>query len=174
MKTGFKFAMVAALVGTMFFTSCKKDSTTTNNSTPAVPGIISCKINGTAWSSPANVSQAMLRNDTLGISGGQIANGDTSIISMNIVLTSTKTGKYSGSGSFLGGSKTLAFFIPSTKNSSAYFDIFMGSATYEINITKFDLTTNKVSGTFSFTQTRYSGTKDIVSEGTFTDISIVQ
>ena len=171
--------MIAAGIALAFSAAaCKKDKTsTTNNSGGTATGIITCKVNGKDWKSGTkndsiDVSgdtyygiEAYMDADTMNIFGVNLT--DQSAVILNLVLTSGRTGTYSGTTDMDFG----AIYTPGLDLGSLLGVLLNSTITYSVNISKFDNVTRKVSGTFTITVTPTgSGTTYNVTSGAFTDI----
>lgn len=179
----FKYLLlVSAVAGSIILGSCSKDPVT-NNNTGSTTGRITCKVNGSAWTSDAADkfyypngdtivgTSAILSNGELSIQGTRVLTGDTSTIAMNLVLTPAKTGKYEGT--FDVNAADGALYLPS-RNLMDLLTIVMGyTNTYSVTLTKVDTANKKVSGVFTITMKSPDGTKNyMVTEGAFTDLTL--
>lgn len=141
--------------------SCKKDEKTVTPSTPTA-GIIA-KINGKAFTDDGT-SEAF-KNSTI----------STSIFSINSAETSSI-------GIGFGAVTTGTYIIGNGNHGATYraYDANGNDTTYSATqgsfvITKYDLTSNKLSGTFSFTATNSATGRTVaITEGVITDIPIVE
>jgi hypothetical protein len=151
-----------ALIASLSFTSCKKDSTDDNTPTTqtAANGGMIAKIDGKAWT--ANLTGASQQNGMTNISG-QSTDGQT----LTITLSDTKAGTYA-----LNGSTMHAAAYTKTQGSSGYSSNGASGAGGTVVISEVDATNKTISGTFSFTLIEpSSGSKVVVSEGSFNKVT---
>ena len=179
MKNLIKYSSLALLSFTLFMSSCKKTEDPVTPSTPtAKTGIVTCKINGTAWESDARSQNtffidtivpsisATLDGDTLSLMAFRTRAGDSSAFLMNVLLTPTRIGTYA-----MSSSDYNIYYLPSTNTLALFTTLFTYNATSIIAITKFDKANHKISGTFNTTMTpSASGTTYTVTDGAFTDL----
>ncbi len=174
----YTFTLLLAITGLAFAaSSCKKDP----DPAPAKEtGFISCKINGVDWKSAKASEKIILDGDTvsgveaslegdsvISIYGIKPSATDTSAIIMFLKLNPGKTGTYSGTTSGDYG----ALYTPGMDFVSLLTVLGSYDITYSINITSFDATAKKLSGTFTITHTPKMGTGTIaVTNGEFNDI----
>ncbi len=180
----FKYLLlVSAVAGSMILGSCTKDPVTNTTNTGSNVGRITCKVNGTSWTSDAADkfyypngdtivgTRATLSNGELSIQGTRVLTGDTSTIAMNLVLTPAKTGKYEGT--FDVNAADGALYLPSRKLMDLLTIVMGYTNTYSVTLTKVDATNKKVSGVFTITMKSPDGTKNyMVTEGAFTDLAL--
>lgn len=155
-----KFILVL-IVFSVFIQSCKKDEKTTTPVTPTAG--ITAKINGKSFTDDGTTEA--FKNSTISTSIYAINTAETS--SIGIGFGAVTTGTYTiGSGNH--GATYKAYDV--NGNDTAY------SATQgSFVITKYDLTNNKLSGTFSFTATNSATGRTVaITEGVITDIPIVE
>ena len=179
MKNLIKYSSLALLTFTLFLSSCKKtEDDVVPPASAAKTGIVTCKVNGTSWESDARTQNtffidtivpsvgATVDGDTLSILAFRTKPGDSTMIMMSVLLTSTKTGTYT-----MTGTDYNIFYLPSTNIMALFTTLFSYTATSTLNITKYDAVNKKISGTFSTTMTpSSSGTKYTVTDGAFTDV----
>jgi hypothetical protein len=186
MKTIKNILLMTAVAGTLFVASCTKEpvKTTTTSSTT---GVLTCKVNGTAWQSePASKmyitpsdtgygTSASIFNGELGIQGVKIIGADTSRIAMQLVLTPAKTGTYSGVFNLQAADGAL--YLPKS-DMNTLFAIVMGyTNSYSVTLTKVDESKKLVSGVFTITMKAPTGQglpDYIITEGKFDDIKLMQ
>lgn len=187
--------LMVLATGFTFLASCKKDSTNTTTTPTGTAGLITCKVNGTAWKSlpysnyyvsgtdTTFGSSATLKSGILNITGVQINGNDTSSILMVFVLTPNKTGTYKGTldptvyegASFLPGKDPLTGKY--VRPSGTTIALMAGAYTsnYSVTITKIDEVNKKVSGIFSITHVPSNPamtTTYTVTEGAFEDVPL--
>jgi hypothetical protein len=179
MKNLIKYSSLALLTFTLFLSSCKKTEDTVTPTTPAAKtGIVTCKINGTAWESDARTQntffidtivpsvRASVEGDTLSFLAFRTRTGDSSGLLMNVLLTPARVGTYT-----MTTSDYNIYYAPSTSLMALFTTLFSYTATSSMTITKFDKANHKISGTFNTTMTpSASGTTYTVTEGAFTDV----
>ncbi len=179
MKNLIKYSSLALLTFTLFMSSCKKTEDTVTPSTPtAKTGVVTCKINGTAWESDARSQstffidtivpsvEASIDGDTLTLMAFRTRTGDSSAFLMNVLLTPTRTGTYT-----MTASDYNIYYLPSTNVMALFTTLFSYTASSTMTITKFDKANHKISGTFNTTMTpSSSGTTYTVTDGAFTDV----
>lgn len=147
--------------------------------TPTKPkGVMSATINGKAWQSdPANKfmvidgdtvygADCTLEADTLQILAMRFS--DTSAILGQLVLTAGRTGTYSGTSTADAG----LLYLKKLDLAGIFTALLGYTTTYNVNITSWDATNKKFSGTYSFTMTNNTpGQPNIeVKSGEFTDL----
>lgn len=179
MKNLIKYSSLALLTFTLFLSSCKKTEDTVTPTTPAVKtGIVTCKINGTAWESDARTQntffidtivpsvRASVEGDTLSFLAFRTRTGDSSALLMNVLLTPARVGTYT-----MTTSDYNIYYVPSTNLMALFTTLFSYTATSSMTITKFDKANHKISGTFNTTMTpSASGTTYTVTDGAFNDV----
>lgn len=138
--------------------SCKKDS---DNGTPAATTKMSCKIDGTTWSSITRYTQFY---DNKFIITGTSSDGKVIIIT---IFGSTQ-GTYNLQ---IGELESGATYSPSVLSSVIY-----ASVSGSVVLTKVDTVNKKISGTFQFTATKTNELTSQISitNGEFTDLSYNQ
>lgn len=180
----FKYLLlVSAVAGSMILGSCSKDPVTNTPTTNNTTGRITCKVNGSAWSSDAQDKFYYLNGDTLvgtvaalsngelSIQGTRVLTGDTSTIGINLVLTPAKTGKYEGT--FDMNAADGALYLPNRNFLELLGIVMTYTNTYSVTLTKVDTVNKKVSGVFTITMKSPDGTKNyMVTEGAFTDLTL--
>lgn len=174
------------LISKIFFTgaialvalnACKKKDDPAP--TPTKPkGVMTATINGSAWQSdPANKfividgdtmygADCYLEEDTLQVMAARFS--DTSVILGQLVLTSGRTGTYSGTTTADVGLLFIKKF-----DLVGIFGALLGyTSTYNMTISSWDATNKKFSGTYSITMTNNTpGQPNIeVKSGEFTDM----
>ncbi len=157
MNYSLKPTLLAALcAATLLTTACKKDKTDNPTPTPAAASM-SYKV-GTTTVTPTVVA------------GGQQF-GVTSITSGGAATTpqlSISLGSVTGTGVI--SAPTISY----SENSVAWSNALGGTAT--VNVTAYDATAKKISGTFSGTLFPFIGntatTNKVISAGTFTNVTI--
>lgn len=161
-----------------FVVACKKDKTEDTPSSQPKTGIVTCKVDGKDWesnersaivpfldSSIASVG-ANIEGDTFNLIAIKTKSGDSSMIMMNALLSSTRTGTYN-----MTGSDYNIFYINGIDALSLLSVFFGYTASSSLTITKFDVANKKVSGTFNTTMTSTSSGPTItVTNGSFTDV----
>jgi len=186
MKAIKNILLMTAVAGTLFVASCTKDPVNTNNTSNASTGVLTCKVNGTAWQSepasktyitPSDTSygtNAAIVNGELSIQGVKILGSDTSRVAMQLVLTPAKTGTYSGTFSLQAADGAL-YFPKSDMNT--LLAIVMGyTNTYSVTLTKVDESKKLVSGVFTITMKAPAGQglpDYTITEGKFDDIKLM-
>ncbi|HEX2935800.1 MAG TPA: DUF6252 family protein [Bacteroidales bacterium] len=137
--------------------SCKKD--TNDDGTPVATTKMSCKINGTTWSSITRVTQYY---DNKFIISGTSMDGKVIIIT---ILGDTQGTYNLQVGEFESG----ATYSPSALSPT---DIY-GSLSGSVVLTKVDKINKKISGTFQFTAAKANDLTNQISitNGEFTDLS---
>ena len=177
---------MTAVAGTLFVASCTKEPVKTTTPT-GTTGILTCKVNGTAWQSEAASKMYIVDGDTSYGTGAEIVNGelsiqgvkitgsDTSRVVMQLVLTPAKTGTYSGTFSLQAADGAL--YLPKS-DMSTLLAIFMGyTSTYSVTLTKVDQANKLVSGVYTITMLAPAGQgmPDYkITEGKFDDIRLMQ
>jgi hypothetical protein len=181
MKNLIKYSSLALLTITLFMSSCKKTEDTVTPSTPtAKTGIVTCKINGTAWESDARTQKTFfidtivpsvrvtVEGDTMSLLAFRTRTGDSTAFLMNVLLTPARIGTYT-----MTSTDYNIYHLPSTNMLALFTTLFTYTASSSMTITKFDAVNKKISGTFNTTMTpSSSGTTYTVTEGKFTDLII--
>jgi len=185
MKTIKNILLMTAVAGTLFVASCTKDPVTTNNTT-STKGVLTCKVNGTAWQSepaskiyitPSDTSygtSAAIVNGELSVMGIKISGTDTSRVVMQLVLTPAKTGTYSGTFSLQAADGALYF--PKSDNTTLLGIVMGYTCTYSVTLTKVDQANNLLSGVYTITMLAPAGQglPDYkITEGKFDDIKLM-
>jgi hypothetical protein len=179
MKNLIKYSSLALLSFTLFMSSCKKTEDTPSTPTPAAKtGIVTCKINGTAWESDVRTQntffidtivpsvRATLEGDTLSLLAFRTRTGDSSALLMNVLLSPSGIGTYT-----MSSSDYNIYYLPSTNLQALFTTLFTYTASSSMTITKFDKANRKISGTFNTTMTpSASGATYTVTDGAFTDL----
>lgn len=149
--------MLAATV--IFAAGCKKSSDDTTP-TPSPTKSFSAKIDGTAWSSTSVISSytATLGYTQVAATGGN--NSDT----FQITFVGEATGTFS-----MGTVTTGTASVNGTMFSSISLDPPVG----QVVVTKYDKTSNLVSGTFSFDARDMNGATHHITEGKFENVPLV-
>jgi hypothetical protein len=182
MKTIKNILLMTAVAGTLFISSCTKDPVATTN-TASSKGVLTCKINGTAWQSEAPSKMFISNNDTsygtaaslikgeLTIQGMKITGADTSNIGIVLVLTPAKTGTYAGTFSISAADGALYF--PKSDITTLMTIAATYTSTYSVTLTKVDEVNKLVSGVYTITMLAPAGQgmPDYkITEGKFEDI----
>lgn len=156
-----KFVCTALMASVVIFSSCKKDKP--EDTVALQSTVLSAKVDGVSFQSKdALASQS--KDSQIFTLGAKDDKGN------NIVLTANGT-----VGVHDDASDPDAGGIYSDANGAVYMTSGNGGSIH-INITKYDLSTKKMSGTFSFVGTAIGGNATgtrTITEGTFTDVTIV-
>ena len=185
MKTIKNILLMTAVAGTLFVASCTKDPVATTNTT-STKGVLTCKVNGTAWQSesaskmyisPSDTSYgtaAAIVNGELSVQGLKITGNDTSRVVMQLVLTPAKTGTYSGTFSLQAADGALYF--PKSDNNTLLSIVMGYTCTYSVTLTKVDEANHLLSGVYTITMLAPSGQglPDYkITEGAFNDLKLM-
>lgn len=173
---------MTAVAGTLFVASCTKDPVTTTTTT-STKGVLTCKVNGTAWQSEPASKMYIVAGDTSYGTGADIVNGeltimgtkiigaDTTRLYMKLVLTPNKTGTYSGVFNIQAADGALYF--PKSDNTTLLGIVMGYTCTYSVTLTKVDQANNLLSGLYTITMLAPAGQglPDYkITDGTFDDI----
>lgn len=169
------------VLASALFSSCKKDSS--DDVTPGnteKTGVFTCKNNGVTWESDAASKQIFFMDtmvpsvsvyveaDTMTVMAFRTNATDSTMILMNVQLSSARVGSYTMSGQDNG-----IYFFPGISPLAIFATALGYTSTSTLNITKYDAVNKKISGTFTATMTpTSSGTPINITEGKFTDVSL--
>jgi hypothetical protein len=154
MKTKVYVLLLAVMMAT--FVSCKKDSSSTTEST--TPGF-SLKFQGTTWTGTTYTAVHFAFNNTTQISAVKSGTSDQIVLAFTGSAAGTYTFDDYNMGSAVIG--TITF-------SSLFSDIPVGS----IVVTKYDASKRLISGTFTFNGATFAGTVYQITEGKFTNVPL--
>ena len=146
------------LVGVFFTISCKKDSKITD--VINLSASMKAKVNGTQWTALTRVTTVQGSN--------LIVNGTGSLGSdvLNVTIFGTTPGTYTLSTTAPVSTQFSATYTNDTGNTDSLYTAYTGTVT----ITKFDATSKRVSGTFSFTAKNLALVTKTITEGSFTEL----
>jgi hypothetical protein len=179
MKNISKILMVVAISLTALNACKKKDETP---KTPTKPtGVMMAKVDGKTWQSDAASSFKIVDGDTVKGITIEVENdtlrflavrlSDTAGVLGVITLKQPRVGTYTGDGTNGG----LMIYSKPFSIDNLLSTLFAYSFTYNFNITKFDVATKKISGTFNLNMTSRTGGPGIsITEGEFTDVMYKQ
>lgn len=158
MKT-MKSLLIAALSFSLLFMSCSKDKDETNPDNSTTQGnSLTCKVDGNAWTASLAVV-ATNSGGVLTVTGSDSNAGQCQITLMNV----KGTGTYE-----LGGSATnpnTGRWTQGLDPNNDTFTTMMGIGSGSVEIT--ELTSSKVSGTFSFTAKNMNSQGVSITDGSF-------
>ena len=152
----------AAIATTLLASSCKKPSEIIN--TPSGNNKTTASVEGKAFTAASITAIANENNSTFLLTATDKDNNSI------MISGPAQTGSFTDAN----GNATQGSYIDS--NGALWMSSFGGNVT--ITVTKFDRTTRKMSGTFSFTggaveTSQATGTRSVTG-GTFTDVSFIQ
>lgn len=181
MKKNLIYSIVLFATLAIGFSSCKDEETPPSTTPTAKTDVFTCKVNGTAWESNPRSTMvpfldsmipsvnASVQADTMSMMAFKTTATDSTMILFNVLLKTPRVGTYTMTGSdyniyYFGGIDFMTFL-----------NTFFGyTSSSTLNITKFDESSKKISGTFSTTMTSTTGAPSVsVTEGTFTDVAYV-
>ena len=181
MKKILNYSIVLFATLAIGFSSCKKEEEKPSTSTPtAKTDVFTCKVNGTAWESDSRSKMVpfldsmmpsvgpSVEGDTLSMMAFRTNSTDSTMILFNVLLKNPRVGTYTMTGT----DYNIYYF--SGIDFMTFLNTFFGySASSTLNITKFDATNKKISGTFNTTMTSSTGGPTMtITEGTFNDVTL--
>lgn len=180
MKKILNYSIVLFATLAIGFSSCKDEETTPSTTTTAKTDVFTCKVNGTAWESNPRSTMvpfldtimqsvsAYVDADTMSIMAFKTTSTDSTMIMMSVLLKTPRVGTYTMTGT----DYNIYYFTGI--DFTTFLNTFFGyTASSTLNITKFDATNKKISGTFNTTMTSTTGAPTItVTDGAFNDVTI--
>ncbi len=179
MKKILNYSIVLFATLAIGFSSCKDEETPPSTST-AKTDVFTCKVNGTAWESNPRSTMvpfldsmipsvnASVEADTLSMMAFKTTSTDSTMILFSVLLKNPRVGTYTMTGT----DYNIYYF--SGIDFMTFLNTFFGyTSSSTLNITKFDATNKKISGTFNTTMTSTSGAPTMtITDGTFTDVTL--
>ena len=179
MKKILNYSIVLFATIAIGFSSCKDEETPTPSTPTAKTDVFTCKVNGTNWESNSRSTMvpfldslvpsvnASVEADTLSMMAFKTTATDSSMILFSVLLKNPRVGTYTMTGI------DYNIFYFSGIDLVTFLNTFFGyTAASTLNITKFDATSKKISGTFNTTMTSSTGGPTMtITAGEFTDVS---
>jgi hypothetical protein len=180
MKKILNYSIVLFATLAIGFSSCKDEETTPSTTPTAKTDVFNCKVNGTAWESNSRSTMvpfldsmipsvnASVEADTLSMMAFKTTSTDSTMILFSVLLKNPRVGTYTMTGT----DYNIYYFTGI--DFMTFLNTFFGyTSSSTLNITKFDATNKKISGTFNTTMTSTSGAPTMtITEGTFNDVTL--
>lgn len=181
MKKILNYSIVLFATIAIGFSSCKDEETPTPSTPAAKTDVFTCKVNGTAWESNPRSTMvpfldsmmpsvgASVQADTLSMMAFKTTATDSTMLLFSVLLKNPRVGTYTMTGT----DYNIYYFTGI--DFMTFLNTFFGyTSSSTLNITKFDATDKKISGTFNTTMTSTTGAPTItITAGEFTDVKFM-